>query len=84
MADTNELMEFLEKTLPQIVTPTTQTLYAIAIDEDGTPKTVYYHCSPLDRATVLGAIFVDAVVAFIKDNTDMIIDILNGEEDDDG
>ena len=83
MTDTEELMNFLEETLPQIVTPKTQALYAVAIEDDGNPKTVYYHCSPLDRWTILGSIVYDAMEAFLKDNPNLIKEILEGEEDED-
>lgn len=84
MADAEKLMEFLEETLPQIVTPTTDALYAVSIDEDRVPKTVFYNCNPVDRWAIIGAIFADAMLAFVEDNADEIRKILNGEDEDDG
>lgn len=81
MANTEEMLEFLEQTLPQMVTPTTDALYAVAVDKDGNPKTVYYHCSPLDRWKILGSILYDALIAFIRDNKTEIKEILESEDE---
>lgn len=81
MADAEKLMEFLEETLPQIVTPQTQALYAVAVDDEGNPKTIYYHCSPMERLTIIGSLVYDAAIAFLKDNRDVINEILEGDEE---
>lgn len=84
MADAEKLMEFLEETLPQIVTPTTDALYAVSIDEKRETKTIYFRCSPVDRWAILGSIFADAMMAFIEDNAEEINKVLKGEVDDNG
>ena len=76
----DEMMEFLEKTLPQIITAETKALYVVAVDKDGNPKTVYYHCSPVERMTILGSIIYDAAIAFVEDNREQINEILESEE----
>lgn len=66
-----ELLEWLETVFPQIVTPNTNSVSIVAIDKDGQPKSVYWNCSTVDRAVMIHALMADN-----------ILEIVNGEDDD--
>ena len=52
------------------------------IDENGLVSTCYYDTSPNDRACMIDAMRDDARWAFIRDNRDEIMALLNDEDDD--
>ena len=76
----DEMMEFLEKTLPQIITAETKALYATSLDNENNDKTVYYKCSSTELLMFLGSVLYDLALAFIEENKDKIKEILESEE----
>lgn len=54
-------------------------------DKDGKPYTCYWEVSPDDRAIMIDAMKDDARMDWLRNNKDLVLEILNEEEvDDDG
>jgi hypothetical protein len=52
------------------------------VDEYGLVSTCYYNTSPNDRACMIDAMRDDSREMWLRDNRDMIMTILNGDDDD--
>lgn len=73
-----------EELLPQIIKPNVKALAIITIDDKDDMHSAYYNCSLIDRQLMQTLFTSDFIVDVIRANRDEIIDILNGEDEEDG
>lgn len=73
-----------EELLPQIIKPNVKALAIITIDDKDDMHSAYYNCSLVDRQLMETLFTSDYVLEVVRVNRDEIIDILNGEDDEDG
>ena len=84
MADTENFGEWLEEHLPLIIDQNIVSLAVIGIDNEDNLKSLYWRTSVKDRQMMAAMMMNDNLLEMIRANRDEIIDILNGEDDDDG
>lgn len=71
---------WLEETLSELVELRPVSIGIVLLGEDGTTGTAYYNIGNRDRALMVRAMIQDSLIDFIRLNSDIISDILNGEE----
>lgn len=75
--------EWLEQSIQELVKAKPTAIAMEMVAEDGTIATCYYNTSPNERACMIDAMRDDALIEFIKNNADLVISLLNGEDDED-
>ena len=86
MADdfsTRPYAQWLEDTIRELVSIDPLCIAMQMRDEEGKTYTCYWNCNRNDRAVMVDAIHDDDLLDLIRNNKELILDILN-EEDDDG
>jgi hypothetical protein len=73
---------WLEDTIRELVKVNPVAIAMEMVDETGLVSTCYYDTSPNDRACMIDAMRDDARWAFIRDNREEILALLNDEDDD--
>lgn len=73
---------WLEESIKEMMDANPVAIAMEMVDEYGMVSTCYYNTSPNDRAIMIDAMRDDGREMWIKDNRDMIMTILNGEDDD--
>ena len=74
--------EWLEQSIQELVNANPSAIAMEMVGEDGLVATCYYNASPNDRACMIDAMRDDARIEFIKNNADLIVALLNGDDED--
>lgn len=75
-----DIKPFLEETIKFIAETGADKIAFVAICKDLGTVSCYHHCEYQDKAVLVGAIQEDMMTDFIENNSELIRDILSGDE----
>lgn len=74
--------QWLDDTMMQLLEINPVCITINAITDDGEVLSGYWNCNANSRAIIMDAMRNDSLLEYIEDNKDTILEILNGEEED--
>lgn len=81
--ETKPYAQWLEEVLPEMVELDPVSIGMVMIMPDGTVGTVYYNVDRHDMEVMQRAIADDSLIEFLKENADVVAQILAGEDGED-